>query len=167
MALTTMSEIIDFLEPCKKGVWPHLLMDDSSRPEAGVVSPALAGGSELLCQNLCAELTTLNHYGLGGAGCALAEGLFERGSIKARGARHRRFARTLAFTQDDRQMSPKTPKAPGPLCSPTAYSMQSEPSNRVKLQRQFRVAQFLFNQIALRSRLLWRVSRRKDDQKVR
>jgi hypothetical protein len=87
MALTTMSEIIDFLEPCKKGVWPHPLMDDSSRPEAGVVSPALAGGSELLRQNLCAELTTLNHYGLGGAGCALADGLFELAVRSRRAAR--------------------------------------------------------------------------------
>src|SRR3984957_12579070 len=55
----------------------------------------------------------------------------------------------------------------GPLCTPIAYSMRSDRSNRVKLQRQTRAAQFLFNQIALGSRLPWRVSRRKDDQKVR
>ena len=75
MAMTTMCEIIDFLEPCKKGVWPHSLMDDNSRPEACGVSPAFAGGSELLRQNLFAELTTLNHYGLGGVSCALVDGL--------------------------------------------------------------------------------------------
>jgi hypothetical protein len=71
-----MYEIIDFLEPCKKGAWPHPLTYDNSCREAAVVSSALAGGSELLRQNLCAELTTLNHYGLGGAGCALVDGLF-------------------------------------------------------------------------------------------
>ena len=71
-----MCEIIDFLEPCKKGGYPHLLMKDNSRPEAGVVSAAFAGGSELLRQDLCAELTTLNYYGLGDVGCALADGLF-------------------------------------------------------------------------------------------
>jgi hypothetical protein len=51
-------------------------MRDNSCPEAGVVSAALAGGSELLRQDLCAELTTLNHYGLGGVVCALVDGLF-------------------------------------------------------------------------------------------
>jgi hypothetical protein len=76
MALTPMCEIIDFLEPCKKGAGPHPLTNDNSRPEAGVVSVALAGGSELLRHDLCAELTTLNHYGLGGVGCALVDGLF-------------------------------------------------------------------------------------------
>jgi len=76
LALATMCEIIDFLEPRKKGVYPHLLMKDNSCPEVGVVSAALAGGSELLRQDLCAELTTLNHYGLGGVSCALVDGLF-------------------------------------------------------------------------------------------
>jgi hypothetical protein len=71
-----MREIIDFLEPCKKGVWPRSLTDDNSRPDACGLSPAFTGGSELLRQDLCAELTTLNHYGLGGVGCALADGLF-------------------------------------------------------------------------------------------
>jgi hypothetical protein len=74
--MATMYEIIDFLEPGKKGVCAHLLMNDNSRPEDGVVSLALAGGSELLRHDLCAELTTLNHYGLGGVGCALVDGLF-------------------------------------------------------------------------------------------
>jgi hypothetical protein len=76
LALATMCEIIDFLAPRKKGLYPHLLMRDNSCPEAGVVSAALAGGSELLRQDLCAELTTLNQYGLGGVGCALVDGLF-------------------------------------------------------------------------------------------
>ena len=76
LALATMCEIIDFLEPCRKGGHPHLLMKDNSSPGAGVVAAALAGGSELLRQDLCAELTTLNHYGLGGLGCALVDGLF-------------------------------------------------------------------------------------------
>ena len=76
LVLTAMYEIIDFLEPCKKGVCPHFLTNDNSRPEADVVFGALAGGPELLRQDLCAELTTLNHYGLGGVGCALVDGLF-------------------------------------------------------------------------------------------
>jgi hypothetical protein len=70
-----MSEIIDFLEPGENGVRCPPLMDDNSSPEAGVVSRALAGYSELLRQDLCAELTTLNHYGLGAVGCALVEAL--------------------------------------------------------------------------------------------
>jgi hypothetical protein len=76
LALATMCEIIDFLAPRKKGLYPHLLLRDNSCPEAGVVSAALAGGSELLRQDLCAELTTLNHYGLDGVGCALVDWLF-------------------------------------------------------------------------------------------
>jgi hypothetical protein len=76
MALTPMCEIIDFLEPCKRGAWPHRLTNDSSRREAAVVFAALAGGSELSRQDLRAELTTLNHYGLGDVGCALVDGLF-------------------------------------------------------------------------------------------
>lgn len=88
MALTTMCEIIDFLEPCKKGVWPHSLTDDKSRPGACEVSPAFAGGSELFRQNLYAELTTLNHYGLGGVGCALVDGLFALAVRSGRAVRH-------------------------------------------------------------------------------
>jgi hypothetical protein len=76
MALTPMCEIIDFLEACKKGAWPHPLTNDNSCREAAVVFPALAGGSELSRQDLRAELTTLNHYGLGDVGCALVDGLF-------------------------------------------------------------------------------------------
>jgi hypothetical protein len=64
-------------------------MNDNSRPEAGVVFAALAGGPELLRHDLCAELTTLNHYGLGGVGCALAGGLF------ALAVRSRRAARAI------------------------------------------------------------------------
>jgi hypothetical protein len=93
MALTPMCEIIDFREPCKKGVCPRPLMGDSLCPEAGVVFPALAGGSELLRQNLCAELTTLNHYGLGGVGCALVDGLFALAVRSRRAVRpHPRFS---------------------------------------------------------------------------
>ena len=44
--------------------------------EAAVVFPAVAGGSELSRQDLRAELTTLNHYGLGDVGGALVDGLF-------------------------------------------------------------------------------------------
>jgi hypothetical protein len=87
--LTAMYEIIDSLEPCKQGIFPYPLMDDSSSPEAGGVSAAFAGGSELWRQNLCAELTTLNHYGLGGVGCALVDELF------ALAVRSRRAVRTI------------------------------------------------------------------------
>jgi hypothetical protein len=45
-------------------------------PRADVVAPALASYLELSRQDLCAELTTLNHYGLDGVGCALVDGLF-------------------------------------------------------------------------------------------
>ena len=76
----TMCEIIDFLEPCKKGAWPHPLTNYNSCynscREAAVVFPAVAGGSELSRQDLRAELTTLNHYGLGDVGGALVDGLF-------------------------------------------------------------------------------------------
>jgi hypothetical protein len=75
MALTTMCEIIDFLEPCKKGVWPHSLTDDKSRPGACEVSPAFAGGSELF-----------RH--LGGVGCALVDGLFALAVRSGRAVRH-------------------------------------------------------------------------------
>jgi hypothetical protein len=92
MALTTMCEIIDFLEPCKKGVCPHSLIDYNSCQEAGDVSPAFASGSELLRQNLCAELTTLNHYGLGGVGCALVDELF------ALAVRSRRAVRDIGIS---------------------------------------------------------------------
>ena len=75
-----MCEIIDFLEPCKKGAWPHPLTNYNSCynscREAAAVFPAVAGGSELSRQDLRAELTTLNHYGLGDVGGALVDGLF-------------------------------------------------------------------------------------------
>ena len=87
--LTAMSEIIDSLEPCKKGIFPYPLTDDNSSLEAGGVSAAFAGGSELWRQNLCAKLTTLNHYGLGGVGCALVDELF------ALAVRSRRAVRTI------------------------------------------------------------------------
>jgi hypothetical protein len=58
------------------GIPSHPLKDDNLPPEAGVVPPHLAGYSELARQDLCAELTTLNHYGLGGVSCALVDGLF-------------------------------------------------------------------------------------------
>ena len=64
-----MCEIIDFLGPGEKG------LDDNLSPEAAVVPWALAGYSELMRQDLCAELTTLNLYGLSGVGCALVDGL--------------------------------------------------------------------------------------------
>ena len=88
-----MCEIIDFLDPSNKRVWPHLLMANNSRPEAGVISPAFAEGSELLRQNLCAELTTLNHYGLGGISCALVDGL------SALAVRSRRAVQPLSWVQ--------------------------------------------------------------------
>jgi hypothetical protein len=75
MVLTPMCEIIDLFEPCKKGAGPHLMTNDNSCREAAVF-PALAGGSELSRQDLCAELTTLNQFGLGDVGCALVDGLF-------------------------------------------------------------------------------------------
>jgi hypothetical protein len=84
-----MCEIIDFLDPGKKGACPHLLRNDNPCPAADVVSAVLAAGSELLRQDLCAELTTLNHYGLGGVGCALVDGLF------ALAARSRRAVRAV------------------------------------------------------------------------
>ena len=87
MALTTMCEIIDFLEPRKKGVSLHPLMVDNLSPEADLFPLALGGGSELLRQNLCAQLTTLNHYGLGGVGCALVDGLFALAVRSSRAAR--------------------------------------------------------------------------------
>ena len=83
-----MYEITDSLEPCKKGIFPYPLVDNSSL-EADGVSAAFAGGSELWRQNLCAELTTLNHYGLGGVGCALVDELF------ALAVRSRRAVRTI------------------------------------------------------------------------
>ena len=43
-------------------------------PRGRCLFAALAGGSEL--SRLRAELTTLNHYGLGDVGCALVDGLF-------------------------------------------------------------------------------------------
>jgi hypothetical protein len=127
--MATMCEIIDFVEPYKKGAYLHLLMNDNSCTEAGSVSAALPAGSELLRQDLCAELTTLNHYGLVGVGCALVDvALFTRGSIKARGARHPRLgcglsgrlrgfpfepagARRLRQHRSLRRISAKHPKA--------------------------------------------------------
>jgi hypothetical protein len=82
-----MCEIIDFLEPGEKGVRSHPLMDDNLCPEAGVVPPALAGYSRLLRQDLCAQLTTVNHYGLGGVGCALVDGLLALAVESKRAAR--------------------------------------------------------------------------------
>jgi hypothetical protein len=71
-----MYEIIDFLGPGEQGVSHCPLMDDHLGLEGGAVSQALACYAELSRQNLCAELTTLNHYGLGGFGCALVDGIF-------------------------------------------------------------------------------------------
>jgi hypothetical protein len=90
-----MCEIIYFLEPCKKGVSLHPLMDDNLSPEADLFPRALGGGSELLRQNLCAQLTTLNHYGLGGVGCALVDGLF------ALAVQSRRTARAIGGSVAD------------------------------------------------------------------
>jgi hypothetical protein len=88
-----MCEIIDFPEPCKKGAWVLPLTNDNSCREAAVVFPAFAGGSELSRQDLRAELTTLNHYGLGGVGCALVDGLFALAVRSRRALRpHRRFS---------------------------------------------------------------------------
>jgi hypothetical protein len=67
-------EIIDFLEPGERGGRCPALMDDNLSREAGVVPRAFADYPELLRQELCAELTTLNHYGLGDVGCALVDG---------------------------------------------------------------------------------------------
>jgi hypothetical protein len=69
-------EIIDFLEPGERGGRCPAVMDDNLSREAGVVPAAFADYPELLRQELCAELTTLNHYGLGDVGCALVDGLF-------------------------------------------------------------------------------------------
>jgi hypothetical protein len=60
-----MCEMTDFVERRENGDRFHPLMDPLWQ-EAGVASPA---------QDLCAQLTTLNHYGLGGVGCALVDGL--------------------------------------------------------------------------------------------
>jgi hypothetical protein len=63
------------LESHQGGLRYHPLMDDNLRSEAGLLSPARAQ-SGLLRQDLCAQLTTLNHCGLGGIGRSLADGLF-------------------------------------------------------------------------------------------
>jgi hypothetical protein len=96
-----MCEIIDFLEPDRKGARCPPLIDDNSSPEAGVVPRALASYSELLRQDLCAGLMTLNHYGLGAVGCALVDALF------ACVVRSRRAARAIGRSVADRRRDPE------------------------------------------------------------
>jgi hypothetical protein len=62
-------------------------MECDLRPEAERIPAALAGYSALLRQDLCAELTTLNNYGLSGFGCALVDGLFALAVQSRRAAR--------------------------------------------------------------------------------
>jgi hypothetical protein len=71
-----MCEVIDFVEPGEGSARFYRLMDDNLCPQADVVPPPLSGYTELLRQDLCAELATLNRYGLGNIGCALVDGLF-------------------------------------------------------------------------------------------
>jgi hypothetical protein len=82
-------ERVDFLEPGERGGRCPALMDDNLSREAGAVPPAFADYSELSRQELRAELTTLDRYGLGDVGCALVDGLF------ALAVRSRRAARPI------------------------------------------------------------------------
>jgi hypothetical protein len=56
---------MDFVERHENGARSHPFMDHLWQ-EAGVAYPA---------QDLSAQLTTLDHYGLGDVGCALVDGL--------------------------------------------------------------------------------------------
>jgi hypothetical protein len=58
-----MREPLDFVERHEKGVCSDSLTDHLWQEAA---FPA---------QDLCAQLVTLDHYGLGGVGCALVDGL--------------------------------------------------------------------------------------------
>jgi hypothetical protein len=84
-----MCETIGFLEPGDGSVRFHRLMDANLCRQTDVVPPLFPGYLELLRQDLCAELTTLNHYGLGGLGSALVDGLF------ALAVQSRRVARAI------------------------------------------------------------------------
>ena len=65
---STKCETINFVEPREKSM--------RNWPKARVVSSVRARGSEMLREELCARLTTLNEYGLGRVGRALVDGLF-------------------------------------------------------------------------------------------
>jgi hypothetical protein len=112
--MATMCEIIDFVERYKKGAYPHLLMNDNWCPEAGAVSAALAADSKLLRQDLCAEFTTLNHYGLGGVGCPLVDRLFALAVRSRRAARaiHGSVADCRDASEDFFSSQPESPGSP-------------------------------------------------------
>jgi hypothetical protein len=74
MGQQIMCENMDLVER-RQGIRSHPLVDDHLWLEAGVASSACARCTELVRQDLCAQLTTLNLYGLGGVGCALVDGL--------------------------------------------------------------------------------------------